>query len=176
MARHDARPSLDLEAGFRVFEEDLARVLAVRGAAAPADLGWKVVGKRTLLVPVAGMYGGAVDTFLLRLDFVTRREWPPKAQFVDPATLAYVVGRDRSSLPQLNHPEVHVHPAYQRDPSAQKIQLICCSATFEYYDVVHGGDDAILWRSNDTFAVTIAAIQRAMASEHYLGRHPADEA
>lgn len=176
MASHTVRPTLDLAAGRSVFGQDLPRALALYGVDAPEALGWRVNGKRTLLVPITGVHGTQRDEYLLRFDFVAGREWPPSAQFVNPETLTYVVGRDTGHLPKLSHPEVHVHTAYQAPHMSAPIQLICCSATFEYYDVVHGGDDAILWQANDTFLVTLSAIGRAMASEHYAGRHPADAA
>lgn len=174
MASHDVRPTLDLQAGRAVFEEDLKRALALHGVEAVEELGWRVHGHRRLLVPITGIHAGIVDEYLLRLEFQTGRDWPPSAQFVNPDTLKYVVGSDTGHLPRLGHPEVHVHPAYDSPTTSSKIQLICCSATFEYYDVKHGGDDAILWQRSDNFLVSLAAIRRAMASEHYQGRYPAD--
>lgn len=176
MASHNLQPTLDLAAGRLVFDEDLPRALAYHEAESPQALGWRVVGNRTLLVPISGMHADAREDYLLRLDFVTGRDWPPRAQFVNPETFTYVVGKDTGHLPQLTHPEVQVHPAYRSQAMSLPIQLICCSATFEYYDVLHGGDDKILWQARDTFLVTLAAIGRGMASEHYKGRHPADAA
>jgi hypothetical protein len=171
MASHQTRPTLDLAAGRLVFEEDLPRALALHGVADPADLGWVRHGARSLLVPFTGDHVGVTDKYTLRLDFLTGRDWPPSARFVDPETHDYTVGSGQHHLPNLQSPEVHIHPAYQ-SPAGGTIQLICCSAVFEYYDVLHGGDDAILWRTTDTFLVTLAAIGRAMASLHYVGRYP----
>ena len=176
MASHTTQPTLDLAAGRLVFDQDLPRALALYGAGTPEALGWRVSGNRTLLVPMTGTHAGQREDYLLRLDFVAGRDWPPSTQFVNPETLAYVVGEDTGHLPKLSHPEVQVHPAYKSQIMSNPIQLICCSATLEYYDVLHGGDDAILWQAGDTFLVTLSAIGRAMASEHYAGRYPADAA
>lgn len=173
MASHQTRPTLDLAAGRLILEEDLPRALALHGATDPIELGWTRHGTRSLLVPFTGLHSGVTDAYLLRLDFLTGRDWPPSARFVDPATQEYIVGGDQHHLPNLQSPEVYMHPAYQ-SPTSGMIQLICCSAVFEYYDVLHGGDDAILWRNTDTFLVTLAAIGRAMASPHYVGRYPAN--
>lgn len=174
MASHNERPTLDLRAGRRVFEEDLQHALNLHSAEAPADLGWRVHGPRSLLVPIIGTHADTVDQYLLRLEFLTGREWPPSAQFVNPDTLKYIVGQDTGHLPQLGHPEVHVHPAYVSPTTSTAIQLICCSATFEYYDVKHGGEETTLWQSSDNFLVTLAAIRRAVGTPHYQGRYPAD--
>lgn len=174
MASHDERPTLDLRAGRRVLEEDLRGALALHNAETPSDLGWTVQGGRCLLVPITGAHADKVEQYLLRLEFLTGREWPPSAQFVNPGTLKYVVGKDTGHLPQLGHPEVHVHPAYVSPTTQSAIQLICCSATFEYYDVKHGGEEVTLWQSSDNFLVTLAAIRRAMSTAHYQGRYPAD--
>jgi hypothetical protein len=176
VASHTVRPTLDLAAGRQVLDQDLPQALALYGVATPEALGWRVHGNRSLLVPIKAIHGEIVDDYLLRLDFVTGRDWPPRAQFVNPSSLTYVVGKDTGHLPRLNHPEVNVHPAYQSATGASAAQLICCSATFEYYDVLHGGDDAILWQDCDSFMVTLAAIRRGLATPHYEGRYPADEA
>jgi hypothetical protein len=174
MASHSIRPTLNLAAGRAIFAEDLPRALQLHSVGEPEALGWRKHSSSALLVPVSGVHEGVTDEYLLRFDFVTDRNWPPKTQFVNPETLRYVVGQDTGYLPRLGHPEVNVHPAYATPVLQAPIQLICCSATFEYYDVLHGGDDAILWQASDTYLVTLAAIRRAMASAEYQGRHPAD--
>lgn len=171
MASYAARPTIDLAAGREVLDHDLAAALALHDAASPEALGWHRDGSRRLLVPLRGVHNGKADEFLLRLDFKTGREWPPSAQFVDPATLAYRGVVDQHHLPQLRSPEVHVHPAYACPHLHDPVQLICCSATLEYYDVLHGGQDELVWRNDDTFLLTLAAIGRAM-SQHYFGRFP----
>jgi hypothetical protein len=169
MARHGERPTVDLAAGRAVLSEDLPRALRLLGVESEDLVGWRKHDGRTLLVPVSGTHAGRRDEYLLRLSFLTGRDWPPSAQFVNPTTIDYNFGSDAYHLPVLQSPEVHVHPQYP-GPSGI-IQLICCSATFEYYDVLHGGDDGVLWRNNDTFLTTLSAIQRAMQS-YYFGRQP----
>ena len=173
MAAHNVRPTIDVAAGRAVFEHDLPRALTFRGASAPEHLSWKIVGARSLLIPFRARIAAVSEEYLLRIDFLTGREWPPSARFVNPETLDYVVGQDAHHLPILQSPEIHVHPAYQPASGGQPIQLICCSAVYQYYDVLHGGDDAVLWRETDDFLVTLAAIGRAMSS-HHCGRHPAN--
>jgi hypothetical protein len=169
MAAHGTRPTLDLTAGRETLERTLPRVLAARDVSAPEDLGWRREGARSLLVPMTGRRGGERDGYLLRLDFATGPEWPPSARFVNPDTLDYVVGADRRHAPQITSPEVHVHPEYGGPDGV--IQLVCCSAVREYYDVLHGGEEHILWTERDDFLLTLSAIGRALGS-HYQGRFP----
>lgn len=166
MSNHAVRPTLDIAAGAAALAEQLPSVLSARGVQCPEDLGWKVIGKRTLLIPFPAPDG---EKYLLRLTFNAGREWPPSAQFVNPSTNAYTLGSDKHFLPDLRSPEAQVHPEYDC-PGGGKIQLVCCSATYEYYDVLHGGEDAILWRESDTFEVLLGAVGRAFA-QHYHGRH-----
>lgn len=167
MASHTQRPNVDLAAGRQVLEEHLPRVLALKGRSL-SDLGWRRPSDRTLLIPMAGTHAGVREEYLLRLDFLIGREWPPSAKFVNPETLDYQLGADQHHLPIIASPEVHVHSAYG-SADGRTLQLICCSAVFQYYDVVHGGDDAILWRSTDTFIHTVSAIERGLTT-HYSGR------
>ena len=133
-----------------------------------SELGWRRHSERTLLVPLRGQLHGDVQEYLLRLDFVASDDWPPRAIFVNPDTLGYEINVDRHHLPKLTSGEVHVHPDYQSG-DGRVLQLICCSAVFEYYDVSHGGEEFILWRSTDTFLSTLNAIERAFQT-HYAGR------
>jgi hypothetical protein len=172
VASYETRPTQDLVAGRAVLEADLPLVLDVYGAARLEDLGWRREGLRKLIIPFSGGQGKETDTYLLRLDFRAGRDWPPSAQFVNPQTLTYNGLADQHHLPQLRSPEVHVHPQYQAPVLLQPIQLICCSATYEYYDVLHAGDAALLWQNTDNFLITLSAIGRAMA-QHYHGRFAA---
>lgn len=167
MASHTERPCVDLAAGRQVLEEHLPRVLALKGQSL-SDLGWRRLSDRALLIPMVGTHDGVREEYLLRLDFLTGKEWPPSAKFVNPETLDFQLEADQHHLPTIASPEVHVHSAY-RSADGRTLQLICCSAVFQYYDVVHGGDDAILWRSSDSFINTVSAIERGFAT-HYSGR------
>ena len=169
MASHISQPNVDLAAGKQVLNEHLPRVLSLKGKTL-AELGWRQPSDRTLLVPMYGIHEGVSEDYLLRLDFLTGKDWPPSAKFVNPVTLDYQIGADQHHLPMITSPELHVHSAYQSN-DGRTIQLICCSAVFQYYDVVHGGDDSILWRSSDTFLTTLSAVERAFAT-HYSGRFP----
>jgi hypothetical protein len=171
LAQHGQIPGMDLAAGAQALAETLPKVLAARGATQLSDLGWKKVGANTLLIPFEGRIGEATETFLLKLHFRTGRDFPPSAQFVNPETLSYDPARDQGHLPALTSSHCYMHAAYSgpRGP----LQLICCSATYEYYEIGHGGEDRHLWRDSDTFLVTLCAIERAFAS-NYGGRMPAN--
>lgn len=71
-------------------------------------------------------------------------------------------------VPQLTSPECHTHLAYVH-PKGGTTQLICCSATLEFYDVLHSVEPRHVWDGRSTFFSTIVAIRRAIAS-HYQGR------
>jgi len=167
MASHSIRPNVDVAAGKQVLEQHLPRVLHFKQLTME-ELGWRLHSDRTLLVPMRGPYGGNDEEYLLRLDFLTGAEWPPSARFVNPETLDYQLNIDQHHLPKLTSQEVHMHPVYT-SADGRSLQLICCSAVFQYYDVVHGGNDSILWRDTDTFLRTISAIERALAT-HHAGR------
>ena len=171
MAVAGEQPTLDVQAGAAALDEDIPRVLRVLGAMSLEELGWSRPDKLSLLVPMMGVYQDKEDEYLLRLGFQAYRRWPPSAQFVDPVTLSYVCPHDQHFVPRIASPECHTHTAYQRTPQSNKIQLICCSATFEFYEVLHGVAEDHLWRETDTFFTTIAAIQKALGSS-YQGRFP----
>ena len=169
MAEPNVRPTMDLAAGREVLAATLPRVLSTIGAASLGDLSWRQLNTNTLLIPMEGSLEGVKESYLLKLHFRTSTDWPPSAQFVSPVTLNYELGQDRHHLPNLQSPEAYVHPAYQAHGREQ--QLICCSATFEFYDVLHSVEPRHVWKSTDTFLVTLRAIERAMAT-HYHGRLP----
>ena len=86
-----------------------------------------------------------------------------------PATKVFTSPQDRCFIPKLTSQECHTHAAYQ--PSG--IQLICCSATREFYEVRHSVEERHIWNKRNTFYTTIVAIERAMA-ESYQGRFTID--
>jgi hypothetical protein len=112
--------------------------------------------------------GGAVDPYLLRLGFTHYDEWPPSAQFVNPATGAFVLGEDNVHLPRIEGSnELSVHADY----GETHIQLICCSMTLEFYAVKHGVEDRHLWQQGThTLWTTIHAIDRHLTPQWYRGR------
>ena len=75
---------------------------------------------------------------------------------------------DQHHLPILTSPECHVHPNYAA-ANGKTLQLICCSATQEFYDTAHPVEPDLIWSEQNTFYTTVAAIQKAMAS-FYGGR------
>lgn len=158
-------PQLDPRAGALAFAEDLPRVLALCGAKGPEDLGWRVHNPLTLLVPMTGQRGDVHDDYLLKLGFQAYRAWPPSAQFVNPETLMFAKGDDDMWVPRLTSGECQTHLAYTH-PRGGTIQLICCSATLEFYDVSHGVEEAMLWSSASTFYSTIVAIRRAFSTAY----------
>lgn len=169
MAAVSVAPTIDAIAGAAALDEDIPRVLELEGASSLAELGWSRPNRLSLLVPMTGMRGGATDSYLLRLGFQAYRAWPPSAQFVNPDTQGYAYPQDQHHVPMLASPECHAHVAYAK--GAGTIQLICCSATLEFYEVLHSVEQHHLWRETNTFFTTIMAIRRAFGS-HYQGRFP----
>lgn len=164
MARANEAPTQDLQAGLAALEEDLPRVLRVMGASSLDELGWSRPSKLTLLVPMAGTCQGKDDRYLLRLGFQAYRKWPPSAQFVNPETNSYAFPGDQPFVPKLTSPECQTHVAYRRTPQSEPVQLICCSATLEFYEVLHSVNAEHIWRETDTFFTTITAIRKAFTS------------
>jgi hypothetical protein len=113
--------------------------------------------------PFAGVPAG--DDYLLRLYFGHYPDWPPSALFVNPATRRFAAGDERW-LPMITGAsEVHVHAAY---PNCG--QLICCSATLEFYQVNHQVEDKHRWRPGSSFASLLNVLSRYMRPPRYSGR------
>jgi len=172
MARANEQPTVDIQAGASALDEDIPRVLSVLGASSLEALGWSRPDRLSLLVPMEEFYQGKKDEYLLRLGFQAYRKWPPSARFVNPATLDYVYPQDQHFVPQLTSQECRTHVAYRRTPMSARIQLICCSATLEFYEVLHNVEQQHLWSESDTFFTTVMAIRKAFAA-FYQGRFPA---
>jgi hypothetical protein len=173
MAKANERPTLDVQAGAAALDEDIPRVLRVLGYSCLEELGWSRPNRLSLLVPMNGTFEGKSDEYLLRLGFQAYRRWPPSAQFVNPATCSYVYPQDQRFVPKVKSPECETHVAYQQNQQSNRIQLICCSATLEFYEVLHGVQPYHVWRETDTFLTTITVIQKALTS-FYQGRFPSD--
>ena len=62
--------------------------------------------------------------------------------------------------------ELHVHASY----GASGEQLICCSATLEFYLVNHEVEDQHRWRPGTSFAVTLNTLSRYLRPPAYTGR------
>ncbi len=172
MARANELPTQDLHAGAAALDEDIPRVLRIMGASSLEELGWSRLNKLSLLVPMAGTYQGNEDSYLVRLGFQAYRKWPPSAQFVNPETKSYVYPDDQRFVPKLTSSECYTHVAYRRTPQAAPVQLICCSATLEFYEFLHQVRPEHVWRETDTFLTTITAIRKALTS-FYGGRFSA---
>ena len=122
-------------------------------------------------VPVSGVASeGTTDDFLLRLGFTHYDEWPPSAQFVNPETGTFVIGEDEHHLPRITGSnELQVHAAYDH-PAGHKIQLVCSSATLEFYEVRHGMEAKHLWQPGvHTLWTTISAVRHHLR-HFYQGR------
>lgn len=173
MAQPNVVPTQDLQAGAAALDEDIPRVLRLLDASSLEELGWSRPNKLALLVPIVGTYQGSENRFLLRLGFQAYRKWPPSAQFVNPETARYDYPQDQCFVPKLTSSECYTHIAYRHNQQANPIQLICCSATLEFYEVLHHVKPEHLWRETDTFLTTIMAIRKAMTS-FYGGPFSAD--
>lgn len=171
MEESNVRPSVEVQAGAAALDADIPRVLHLLDAPALEALGWSRPNRLSLLVPMVGIHGGKEDKFLLRLGFQAYRKWPPSAQFVNPDTGTYVYPHDQHVVPKLTSPECRTHVAYSIAQGGS-IQLICCSATLEFYEVLHPVNPEHRWRGTETFLTTVNAIRRALAS-YYEGRFPA---
>jgi hypothetical protein len=112
-------------------------------------------------------FGGAPagDDYLLRLYFSHYPNWPPSARFVNPATRLYQAG-DKRWLPTISGTnELAVHASFQVVE-----QLICCSATLEFYLVNHSVEDRHRWQPGSSFAITLNTLSRYLRPPTYLGR------
>lgn len=172
MAKAGERPSIDPSTGLAALEEDIPRVLRLLDAPSIEALGWSRPSKLTMLVPMTAERDGKTDAYVLCLGFQAYRRWPPSALFINPATGNYDHSKDQVHIPKLTSPECRTHAAYQR-PGGGTMQLICCSATLEFYEVLHNVKAEHVWRDTNTFYTTIMAITRAMAS-FYQGRFNAN--
>jgi hypothetical protein len=173
VAQANVMPTQDLQAGAAALDEDIPRVLRLMDASSLEELGWSRPSRLSLLVPMVGTYQGNENKFLLRLGFQAYRKWPPSARFVNPETASFVYPQDQCFVPKLTSSECHTHIAYRQNAQAAPIQLICCSATLEFYEVLHQVKPEHLWRETDTFLTTIMAIRKAMTS-FYGGRFSTD--
>ena len=108
----------------------------------------------------------ASDDYLLRLYFSHYPAWPPSARFVNPATRQFAAGDERW-LPAINGAsELHVHANYGNTSG----QVICCSATLEFYLVNHQVADQHRWQPGSSFASTLNVFSRYMRPPPYTGR------
>jgi len=170
MAKANQQPTVDVQAGLAALDADIPRVLRALDAASLESLGWSRPSKLSLLLPMSGTFQDVTDDYVLRLGFEAYRTWPPSAQFVNPQSLGYIWPQDQPVVPKLVSPECQTHPAYER-PGGGKIQLVCCSATLEFYEVMHSVDPHHVWSEDSSFLATIVAIQKAFSSA-YQGRFP----
>jgi len=148
------------------FERDLPKALKNRTL---EEAGWRRLDDMTLLVPLwAPKTNGLSDEYLLRLGFAYYPGWPPSALFVNPKTLSYDKAKDKCWLPKIEGcPEIATHIDYMN-----RGQLICCSLTLEFYNVLHDVKPEHLWDSKKhNFAATINQIDWALRSPFYKGRH-----
>jgi hypothetical protein len=163
---------VDAVAGVAALDEDIPRVLRVLGAPSIEALGWTRPNKLSLLIPMRASRNGQTDDFVLRLGFQAYRFWPPSALFVNPNTSRFDYPQDTQFVPRLTSPECQTHTAYAR-PGGGTTQLICCSATLEFYEVLHDVKPEHVWQDTHTFYTTIVAVERAMTS-FYEGRFSAN--
>lgn len=134
----------------------------------PEEAGWVRLDKLTLLIPLHGeRQDGTCDSYLLRLHFGYYPEWPPSALFVNPETKTYVFPADSRWLPQITGTnEIAIHTNY-----GDIGQLVCCSATLEFYRIRHSVEPKHIWDgARQNFAATLNAIRRGLKPPFYQGR------
>ena len=169
-------------------DRHLGQVLAGRSL---ESVGWERPDPLTLYVPMRGFtaattavaYGfdpaadppgadGALadapagDDYLLRLYFSHYPAWPPSARFVNPATRQFAAGDGRWLPAITGASELHVHANY----GGTSGQVICCSATLEFYLVNHQVADPHRWQPGSSFAATLNVLSRYMRPPAYTGR------
>jgi hypothetical protein len=169
-------------------EDHLGRLLRGRS---PEGLGWVRPDPLSLRVPLrayrvttpATAYGFAAgtdgragedafsdapvgDDYLLALNFAYYPDSPPSAKFVNLATGIYTHG-DQRWLPSISGTnEIAVHADY-----SGRGQLICCSATLEFWLVGHSWESRHAWLpGRSTFALTLNALSHALRPPFYQGR------
>jgi hypothetical protein len=115
-----------------------------------------------------GAFAGAPagDDYLLRLYFSHYPAWPPSARFVNPATRQFAAGDGRWLPAITGASELHVHANY----GSTSGQVICCSATLEFYLINHQVADQHRWQPGSSFASTLNVLSRYMRPPAYVGR------
>lgn len=154
-------------------EQDLVKVLHGRGVTWE-ESGWRRIHDHGLLIPVTGYFKEVADApdFLLRLEFFHYPDWPPSAQFVNPATGKFVIGQDGFWLPKIDCDEIKTHENY----GSNQGQVICSSVTLEFYTVLHSVEEKHVWKHpRQNFAATLNQIEWALR-HHYHGRFAAKAA
>lgn len=154
-------PSRALEA----LEKHLPMVL--RGQTLEAA-GWKRLDPLTLLIPLqAFREDGRVDDYYLRFGFAYYPEWPPSVKAVNPETLRYDYPADQHWVPRVEGTnEIGFHLQY-----AGVGQLVCNSATLEFYQINHSCDLRHVWDSErHTFALTLSVLRDYLRPPYYKGR------
>lgn len=116
---------------------------------------------------------GLADHYTLRLACDYYPTSPPDAIFVNPKTLEYTHGKDNVFVPKLEADYCRTHLNYTYDPPHKYgPQLVCSSMTLGYYVSKHQPTPDQVWiPGRHNIGSTLDAIQRAMRSSHYKGRH-----
>lgn len=168
MAAIDQVPILaNALSALEAFEADLPKVLNGRGVSSIEEAGWSRPSDLELFIPVHALRGDAIDRFFLLLKFYHYPDWPPSAQFVNPDTRIFDLAKDLHWLPKIEgSTEIQIH----KDVKEAGGQLICCSATLEFYVMKHGVKSEHLWdHSKHTFALTINQVEWGLTN-FYKGR------
>lgn len=116
---------------------------------------------------------GLADRYTLRLACEYYPTNPPDVIFVNPVTLEYEYGKDNRFVAKLEADYCRTHLNYQYNPPYKYgPQLVCSSMTLGYYVSKHNPTPNQVWvPGRHDIGSTLDAIQRAMRSSHYKGRH-----
>ena len=167
MAKHGEDPILSSPSvATERLNQDLPIVLKGRTLEAA---GWQHPDQLTLFIPLWGNPDStSPDLYLVRFQFGYYPEWPPSAQFVNPVTLKYEIGKDAIWLPRIEgNPRIQVHADYANTMR----QVVCSSMTLEFYQVHHGGKEEEIWTTDHNFAATLNEINMGLRpSGGYKGR------
>jgi hypothetical protein len=110
------------------------------------------------------------DDYLLRLYFSHYPNSPASATFVNPESRRYDPITDTKWLPLISGTnEVSVHANYN-DGVHPVGQLVCCSATLEFYEVNHSVEPKHQWVPGSSFATLLNTLDRYLRPSFYVGR------
>jgi hypothetical protein len=141
-----------------------------------AEYGWQLdrPGLLTIIVTLrARPLPDVSDLYTLRLECGYYPTHPADVRFVNPDTLEYDAGKDKSFLAVLEAGYCRVHPSYNyQDPYPYGPQLVCSSMTLGYYFSRHAPTEDQRWRpGRHSIGSSIYTVHRALWSPNYRGRH-----
>ncbi|MFC0541940.1 hypothetical protein [Kutzneria chonburiensis] len=182
----------DEEVAAAVFASHIARVSASAQARAQGWVFTPIDPLHAVVTVAATRATGEKDLYYVLLGAEYYDSYPPTTSFVCPPANGAVEGTSLDQWKQARKggrwfPLAEglswfaVHDSYQfqfpsEDAYSSPRQLVCCSATFEYYISGHNPTESQRWRQGrHTLAATLDRIQEALDSANYGGPSGADD-